>query len=184
MAGSARKTNFYEPEPRRRACGTNVGNRFFTYRGRLQSFKLLNTFPRLPHVEIFNTAESAQWTQRTTTGTNPPGLWGIACTAIGHLLYTYGGWTGSGFSGALNELDASTLNWRELTPLNPSEGPMRKASCGMISINDKTLCIVAGYGIPNATIQPGSQFVKDSRYTDGRGYTNELHTYNLEEGNF
>ena len=59
---------------------------------------------------------------------------------------------------------------------------MRKAFCGMIAIDATTLIIVAGHGIPSGDIQPGSRFVKDTDFADGRGYTNELHNYDLKSG--
>ena len=59
---------------------------------------------------------------------------------------------------------------------------MRKAFCGMISIDASTLVIVAGDGIPSGDIQPGSRFVKDTADSDGSGCTNELHKYDLNIG--
>ena len=59
---------------------------------------------------------------------------------------------------------------------------MRKAYCGMIAIDATTLVILAGYGIPSGDIQPGSRFVKDAVFPDGRGWTNELHKYDLNIG--
>ena len=59
---------------------------------------------------------------------------------------------------------------------------MRKAYCGMIAIDTTTLIIAAGRGIPSGDIQPGSRFVKNTAFSDGRGYTNELHKYYLNIG--
>ena len=59
---------------------------------------------------------------------------------------------------------------------------MRKAFCGMIAIDATTLIIAAGNGIPSGDIQPGSRFVKDTAVSDGSGYTNELHKYDLNIG--
>ena len=42
--------------------------------------------------------------------------------------------------------------------------------------------LFGGYGIPSDPIQPGAEFVKSSRFTDGRGWTNELHTFDLIKG--
>ena len=59
---------------------------------------------------------------------------------------------------------------------------MGKAHCGMIAIDATTLIIVAGNGIPSGDIQPGSRFVKDTADSDGSGWTNELHKYDLNIG--
>ena len=59
---------------------------------------------------------------------------------------------------------------------------MRKAYCGMIAVDATKLIILAGKGIPSGDIQPGSRFVKDTAFSDGSGYTNELHKYDLNIG--
>ena len=59
---------------------------------------------------------------------------------------------------------------------------MRKAYCGMIAIDATTLVIIAGKGIPSGDIQPGPRFVKNTADSDGRGWTNELHKYDLNIG--
>ena len=59
---------------------------------------------------------------------------------------------------------------------------MRKAHCGMIAIDATTLVIMAGRVIPSGDIQPGSRFVKETAVSDGSGYTNELHKYDLNIG--
>jgi hypothetical protein len=56
---------------------------------------------------------------------------------------------------------------------------MKKAGSGMIAYDSK-LVLYGGYGPPSYPTQPGSEFIKDSRYTDGDGWTNEVHTF--EEG--
>ena len=47
---------------------------------------------------------------------------------------------------------------------------------------DKKLVLFGGYGIPSGPTQPGAQFVKNTQYTSGSGWTNELHVFDLEEG--
>ena len=179
MATSSTRSVFTEPEPRRGGCGTAIHNRFFIYRGFQQSFRGLSTFPRKSHVETFN-SNTTKWTQESTTGPNPPGLMYSACTSIGSKLFSYGGWTGRSYTDALCELDTTTMQWRQLQPLNPSEGPMKKRNAGMIALSSNMLCVIGGWGIPSGTIHPLSKFTKDSRYSDGRGWTNEVHVYNTE----
>ena len=57
---------------------------------------------------------------------------------------------------------------------------MKKRDAGMIALSSNLLCVIGGYGIPSGTIHPTSKFTKDHRYSDGRGWTNEVHVYNTE----
>ena len=181
MATSSTRSVFPEPEPRFGARGTAIHNRFFIYCGWMQSFRGLS-LRDLPHtfqVETFN-ADTTKWTQMATTGPNPPGLWDSACTSIGSKLFSYGGWSGKSHTDALCELDTTTMQWRQLQPLNPSEGPMKKQDARMIALSSNMLCVIGGWGIPSGTIHPASKFTKDSRFSDGSGWTNEVHVYNTE----
>ena len=36
--------------------------------------------------------------------------------------------------------------------------------------------------LPHGPSQPGSRFVQNTRFTGGRGWTNELHLFNLTNG--
>ena len=60
-------------------------------------------------------------------------------------------------------------------------GPMKKCGSGMI-VYDSKLVLFGGLGIPSGPTQPGSEFIVKESDTDGLGWTNELHTYNLKEG--
>ena len=44
----------------------------------------------------------------------------------------------------------------------------------------RKLILFGGYGVPSHPSQ--QDFVKNSRSTKGRGWTNELHSFDLEEG--
>ena len=57
---------------------------------------------------------------------------------------------------------------------------MPKSNCKMISFRN-SLGVFGGHGIPRGPTEPHS-FMKDTRFTDGKGWTNEFHTYNLSEG--
>ena len=183
MATSHTRSVFQEPEPRLAACGTAILNRLFDYRGLMQSFRGLSIFPQISHVKIFD-VNTTKWTEMATTGTNPHALWNAACTSIGSKLFSFGGVTGPSFTNALHELETTTMHWKQLQPLNPSEGPMRKSAYGMIATSSNTLCVVGGWGIPTGSIQAGSRFIKDPQYTDGTGYTNEVHSYSLTTGTY
>ena len=54
---------------------------------------------------------------------------------------------------------------------------MPKTGCGMIAFRN-SLVVFGGYGVPQGPTEPQS-FIKR---TDGRGWTNEFHIYNLSEG--
>ncbi len=58
---------------------------------------------------------------------------------------------------------------------------MRKTGCGMVAYKS-SLVLFGGYGVPSGPTPPGAEFAQNTRYTDGRGWTNELHTFDLEEG--
>ena len=47
---------------------------------------------------------------------------------------------------------------------------------------DSKLVLFGGYGIPSGPIQRGAEFIKQRDFTDGRGWTNEVHTFDLKEG--
>ena len=51
----------------------------------------------------------------------------------------------------------------------------------LVSYEDK-LILFGGYSSPSGPTQPGAQFIKDSRYTDGDGWTNELHVFDVQKG--
>jgi hypothetical protein len=58
---------------------------------------------------------------------------------------------------------------------------MRKRGCEMISYDSKLL-LFGGKGYPTGPTQPGAEFVKDSRFTSGIGWSNECHIFGLKEG--
>jgi hypothetical protein len=58
---------------------------------------------------------------------------------------------------------------------------MRKIGCGLISYDGK-LVLFGGYGYPSGPTPSGADFIRDRMSTDGRGYTNELHIFDLKEG--
>ena len=126
------------------------------------------------NVHCFNQCRET-WQTRATTGDPPPGFHRGACTTTGHHLYMYGGTDGQGYGHSLHKLDVDTLEWSRL----PS-GPMKKGVCGLISC-EKQLILFGGYGLPSGHTQPGAQFVA-SMSRAGYGWTNQLHSFNLKEG--
>ena len=132
-------------------------------------------------IERFNPIEE-QWELFTTRGAVPPKVNEGACASSKNHLYTYGGNTGSSDSGCLHQLDVATLTWKEICP-HKTNGPMKKIGAGMIVFEDKVL-VFGGHGVPGKTIQPGSEFAKNEKFADGHGKTNELHVFDLKNGNW
>ena len=170
---------FNEPEPQFGAAGHCSNGKFILLPGFRQSFKDLHRLPQMHHVEVFS-PDVAQWTQQSTGGSHPPGVWEYASTIISHRLYTYGGHNGSSFSNTLHELNLTDFSWLQLPAKNPDRGPIPKAGCGMIAVNANTFSIIGGYGLPTTTPHP--TFIKNPNSSDGRGWTNELHNYNTVSG--
>lgn len=165
----------YEPSPTYLPLSSPVGRLFYVWggenkdflEGRLSLEDYLSVHAFDPYTET--------WSQLHPAGTPPAGFVSSACASSGHHLYAYGGWDGS-YDGSLHLLDTVTSVWTKL----PGSGPMRKHSCGMVVYGNK-LVLFGGIGIPSGPTQPGSEFLLD-KDTDGHGWTNELHTYDLDEG--
>ena len=103
----------------------------------------------------------------------------------GDALYVYGGWDGQSASNSLHTLDLVTLNWKELTPSNPADAPMKMSGCGMVAYGKNQLVLFGGFGLPsseNGKIQPGSMFFRRNSISGEKGWTNELKVFNIEEG--
>ena len=70
----------------------------------------------------------------------------------------------------------NSLRWTRLTSV------AKKAGCGMVCFHSKHLLLFAGYGPPPTDIQPGAVFSRNTKSTDGRGWSNELHLFDLDTG--
>ena len=101
------------------------------------------------------------WKRHTTTGTPPLPVGQLelrvgACTSVGDVIYMYGGYNSrSEAQGGLYSLDVREMKWSKV-----SNGP-RLGGCGIAHRKNK-LVVFGGYG--------------DS------GRSNELHIFDLEEG--
>ena len=98
----------------------------------------------------------------------------LPCTMVpAHLQDTISTFTGETDGRekqcSLYQLDVRSMACKQLS----SAGPSRKTGCGMVTYG-KTLVLFGGRGSPSGPTQPGAQW-------DG-GCTNELHTFELEEG--
>jgi hypothetical protein len=130
-------------------------------------------------VEVFDHCTET-WGKYITKGILHPGVYSVACTACEGHLYAYGGTCDDAEHRAvLSKLDVSTLSWSLLSPQDPN-GPMRKWECGLVCFRGCMLTCFGGYGIPNNSIQPGSEFIRDEHTQ--LGWTNELHAFDIRKG--
>ena len=158
----------YEPAARGRHVSIAVGGKMYIWgessrhSGELAS-NVVEQFD--PYLEV--------WNQLPTVRTPHPTLDSAAYTSFGGRIYVYGL--------GLNHLDLRTLTWSQVCPAGTG-GPMRKIACGMVHFNHDKLAVIGGYGFPSGPTQPGSTFIRDTRATDGRGLTNEIHVFDISQG--
>ena len=178
LSGSAAK---YEPLPRFLHVSQSVGSKVVVQGGRTKDFSE-KTQQHLTSVVETLDPYSELWEQRQVEGDAPsPGTYAAASTSVNDDLYTFGGGgDGRNYFNTLHKLDTKTWHWCQLSPQNAEGAPIPKVGCGMISFKD-SLVAFGGFGVPHGPAEPGS-FMKDTRYTDGDGWTNELHIYHLKEG--
>ena len=152
----------------------------------LKSFLTVEIFD--PYLEV--------WEQpRPTTGEPPPhGLSGVGYTSAydstlkRQHLYMYGGFNGKSWSSKLHCLDMVRFRWSEVQIWSVSEDeryrskPMPKAGCGLTALCRSQLACFGGYGVRPGDQQKRSKFIPDSRYDNGRGWTNEFHLLKYESG--
>ncbi len=123
------------------------------------------------------------WSLLPTTGPLPPGEYGGCSVCVGRCLYTFGGYNwGISYFNDMSKLDLDTLQWTKVQ--TSGSQPMKKTGCGLVRVNERTLCCFGGEGIKGTT-QPGSTFTMMSvgrGYTSGR--TNEFHFFDTQNGNF
>ena len=119
--------------------------------------------------------DTETWTKEVTKGPHPPaGLYNGGCTLSGHRLYLYGGHDGGSGNGDLYELNIKSWTWRMVCD-GGTEGPGKKDGCRMISYHQDQLLVVGGYYIKTpSSRQAGASYE--------RGWTNEVHSYNLTTG--
>ncbi len=170
----------YEPSPRFSPFTASIGGKLYMWGG-LTEDRSEHGKRREQTDEVFDPYIEV-WSQQPTTGTpHPLGLYHGACAAIVHSMYLCCGADGSSYHNTIHELSVATRKWRGVGVRNPSEGPMRKHGCQMVVYEGK-LVLFGGYGIPSHRMQPGASVKKDTWYTDGRGWSNELHVIQPSEG--
>ena len=117
-----------------------------------------------------------QWTQKKTTGDPPPGLAEGCCAVVGDVMYVFGGYDGSMFYNDVHSLDTSsdTLEWNEVEARNRYEGPICKAGCGLVAVNEQTLACFGGLGI--VSTRSGTNYANECEWT------NEFHFLDVRKG--
>ena len=132
-------------------------------------------------VEIFD-LYSESWEQRPVTGDVPsPGTYRAASASLHDNLFSFGGTDGSRPFNTLRRLDTEKFCWSQVSPQNADGAPMPKTGCGMIAFANG-LGVFGGYGKPRGPTEPQS-LIKNTISTDGSGWTNEFHIYNLSQSN-
>ena len=171
----------YEPLPRLHHISCRVGSKVVVQGGWTKDFSEESRQHLSSIVEIFD-PYSELWEQRQVTGDAPtPGTYLAASASLHDDLFLFGGTDGRQLFNTVHRLNTEKLCWSQIFPQNADEAPMPKTACGMIAFG-KSLGVFGGYGVPKAPTGPQS-FIKSTISTDGRGWTNEFHIYNLSEGN-
>ena len=181
---ATRKPQLNEPAARFYHAAFSVEGRVYVRGGETTDFELgsedkkikLNTCIEQfdPYLEV--------WRQLNTTGTPHPALAAPGCTSFGEHVYMYGGYSGKLCEGVLSCLNVKTLTWSLLCH-ETDGGPMMNYGSGMVMFKygDK-VAVIGGCGIPTGPTQPGATFTRNTKYTDGRGWSNEFHVFDIRQG--
>ena len=151
----------YEPLPRSQHAAVTVDNKLHMWGGWAESKETTQNVA--DKIEMFDISTEI-WEQKPTHGTPPQGLWSTAYTVVGSCLFVFGGHDGVSRHNTLFKLDLHNFHWEQVQVSNPSSGPQRKQGCGMVSYGDNQLVIFAGY--------------------TGSAWTDELHVFNLDKGEY
>ena len=171
----------YEPLPRFDQISCRVGSKVVVQGGRTKDFSEKSKQHLSSVVEIFD-PYSELWEQRQVTGDAPlPGKYYSASASLHDDLFSFGGLDGRHYFNTVHRLDTEKLCWSQVSPQNADGSPMPKYGCGMIAFGN-SFGVFGGHAIPRGPTEPQS-FIKSTRFTDGRGWTNEFHIFNLSEGN-
>ncbi len=149
-----------EPPPRYRQFSAAADGRHYLWRGIGPGLGSNTIAVYDPSTEL--------WSLLPTTGPLPPGEYSGCCVCVGRCLFTFGGHDGSSYVNDMSKLDLDTLQWA--TVQTSGTPPMNKAGCGLIRVNETTLCCFGGEG----PTQPGAIF--NSRWT------NEFHFFDTQNG--
>ena len=170
----------YEPLPRYFHISCRVGSKVIVQGGWTKNFSEKIRQYVSSVVDIFD-PYSELWEQRQVTGDAPsPGTCAAASASLNDDLFTFGGTNDRHWLNTIYRLDTEKFCWSVMAPKNADGAPMAKVGCGMIAF-ENSLGVFGGLGIPRGPKQPRS-LIKSIGFTDGRGWTDEFHIYNLSEG--
>lgn len=180
MAAKFSRPTYDEPLPRYRHIAGNVDGNAVVQGGRTGTFSERRRYLS-SIVDVFD-PYSELWERRQVEGDVPlPETYAAASASLHNDLFLFGGFDGEdSYFNHVYKLDTKTCCWSQVSPRNVPGAPMPKAGCGMIALRN-SLVVFGGYGTP----QGGTNhqlFIKSTRFIDGRGWTNELHIYNLSKG--
>ena len=164
----------YEPDPRSNSASAAIDGELYVWGGKAKATS----------VQVYDFCLEV-WKEVLNHGSPPPALLQGASAHSQHYLYVYGGLNDDGsYSGCLHRLDTKTSSWN-LLAANSADAPMKKIACGMI-MYENSVILIGGTGIRNGPIQPGSEWVcedeDDDEDPNTAGLTNEMHKYDLREG--
>ena len=168
----------YEPKPRFFHYTGAVGGELCIFAGTTVDF-LVTKEELSSTIEVFDQYHE-QWKKPLkTTGSPPKGLRnGGYCVSPSGDLYVYGGYDGTYTYGGLYKLSPMSLEWSQLTGESDVNGPMKKHGCGIACFNKK-VAVIGGYGPPPVSLQPGASFIKDKCCSNGNGWKNEIHMFDI-----
>ena len=170
----------YEPDPRYAPFFATFGEEVHVWGGKLKAASSC--------LQVYHSCVES-WRLLHTPGPAPPGLYAGASARWDRYLYVYGGvQANQSCCGCLHRLDTTNFAWSQLTP-KCTDLPMKKWACKMV-VYQNFLVLVGGRGLRNRTGRAalaGSDWTKARHADDERdprteGYTNEMHKFNLKEG--
>ena len=171
----------YQPSPRFNHFAGQAGNKSYMWGGITQDFYRGGRDKLKSTVNVFDPYLET-WQKQRTTGVPPSGLFNGAAVAHSTSLYSFAGHNGIARHNSLHVLDTDTLMWTDVQVSNTTHSPTPKTGCGMVFFGTHHLATIGGYGVPTQPIQTGSSFYKNPDHTDGSGWTNEFHVFDVTEG--
>ena len=166
-----------EPSPRWAHFPATVGDHLYVWGGRTNEYYAKEKNILASSIHCFDPMLES-WEHQECSGPTPPVLCRGACISIEGNLYLYGGRDGQDYKSCLYQLNIESRKWQELSS---SAGPMRKVGCGIVAY-EKKLVVFGGYGYPSLILATQQFVMNPIHRKDGRGWTNELHIFDLEKG--